>query len=108
MKTILMLLALAASALAGPVTFLWDEYDEVAEGITGFHLKVGKEAGVHSQVIAVPPDAQTITVTTLPPGRHYAVLTAVIITDTLSVESEPSNEISFVVKPKKPTNLKIN
>ena len=53
------------------------------------------------------PAAQTALIDTLKPGRYYSALVAVYTeTDGTKIESDPSNEISFVVKPNPPKNYR--
>lgn len=101
------------------VTLAWDPHPEaivsptVPVAITGFHLWQTKSQGSYN--FTGTPAAQfvpgTLTEGTIPKpglGKYCWILTAFIDETALGngiIESESSNEVCTVLKPKKPTNL---
>jgi hypothetical protein len=97
--TIGLLLFLTPTVMAQTVTFAWDAHEQAAE-LTGFKLYQAKSAGgPYTNVGTFTPGAlMTGTITRPGLGRYYYVLTAF----TPEVESDNSNEVTLVVKPKPP------
>lgn len=104
MKHILLVLFIVVivsiPAVAQNVTFAWEPHSEAAQ-LTGFHLYQSKTAGGPYTAAATFAGGATVTGSIAKPGlgRYYFVLTAY----TPEVESDYSNEVSLVVKPKKPS-----
>jgi hypothetical protein len=92
-------ITLVAVSNAQTVTFAWDAHEQAAE-LTGFKLYQAKSAGgPYTNVGTFTPGAlMTGTITRPGLGRYYYVLTAF----TPEVESDNSNEVTLVVKPKAP------
>jgi hypothetical protein len=115
MKKIFVLLAIflmvimAGQALAGQdVTFTWDPYTDPVDTVDGFKLYMATApnvAVIPANLVATIPGQSTITYkqVSVPAGQHYWVLTAFKTAGTL--ESGPSNEVSYVVKLKPPSGL---
>lgn len=103
--TLLVLILCAIPAYAQQtVTFAWDPHEEAAQ-ITGFKLYQTKQAGVYTQpAIATFTDGSVTTGTIPQPllGRYYYVLTAFKDDSGYILESDHSNEVSLVLKPKPP------
>jgi len=93
--------------------FAWDVYEE-ASSITGFYLYQSKQSGNYTEA-PVGNFSNTVTTGSIPKpssyGRYYWVLTAYYIdtsvTPNLTTESDYSNEVSTVVKPKPPKLLSV-
>jgi hypothetical protein len=102
---LLVLLLIPVSSWAGQnVKFQWDPY--TADPIVGFKLYMASAPGVAivpANLVATIPGQAVVTYTQVnaPVGIHYWVLTAY----TASLESDPSNEVSYVVKLKPPSGL---
>ena len=102
---VLTLCLLTLQANAGQdINFAWDGY--VADPITGFKLYMGSAPGVATvpaNLVATIPGQATTTYTQVntPVGKHYWVLTAY----TATLESGPSNEVTFTVNLKPPGHL---
>lgn len=104
------LLCLPAWA-AEPLKLAWDEYDEASEGTVGFYLHFGREPGEYTVKVKVEdPAAQSAVVDTLQPGRWYSSVTAFAVLGGnlggAEIESEHSNEITFILRPKKLKNYR--
>jgi hypothetical protein len=101
---ILILLLLPCAAFAQTVTFAWDPHEEAAQ-LTGFHLWQSKTAGgPYSQIATFTPGS--ITTGNIPKpglGKYYFVLTAYAP----DVESDNSNEVNLVLKPKAPRLISV-
>jgi len=104
---ILLILILTLCSFAGAgqdVKFAWDPQNDPA--VTGFKLymaSVPNVAIIPANLVATIAGSTTVTYTQLntPTGAHYWVLTAY----QGMLESGPSNEVSYIVKPKTPTGL---
>lgn len=111
MRKILFLVMLAvfvmvpACSIAGPVTAEWDlSVDDAYLGTTGgYRLYVGKVSGSLTAIPTTAKPGEKILVITLTPGRYYGAMTA-FTSDGL--ESAKTAEVSFIVVPGKPTNLR--
>ena len=103
MKTILFLL-LAVRCFAASVTVAWDKNPEAEIAYT-LEAKPGAELdpGEWKPVASTPE--LTITVTTLKPGLWSFRLRAVTLDGTL--QSDPSNIVTTIVRPDKPTGLRV-
>jgi hypothetical protein len=106
---VFLFLLLSTAAYAETVTFAWDAYSESAS-ITGFHLFQSKQSGIYgaTQVATFSPTATTGSIAKPTQyGRFYWVLTAFYldasVTPNLTTESDYSNEVNMVIKPKAPT-----
>ena len=99
----LCLILLAAPAMAQQITFAWDlSPDDSMLGATGgYRLYQSKTRGVYSAppVATVAAGVSTVSITVNALGRHYWVATAFAEDGT---ESDYSNEVSTVIKPKPP------
>jgi hypothetical protein len=99
----LCLFLLAAPAMAQQLTFAWDlsPDDSLLGAAGGYRLYQSKTRGVYSTspVATVAPGVSTISITVSALGRHYWVATAFSEDGT---ESDYSNEVSTVIKPKPP------
>ena len=106
----LILLVMVGAVLPGfsyagqDVRFTWDPY--TADPITGFKLYMASAPSVAltpSNLVATITGQSTINYTQInaPIGLKYWVLTAY----TATMESGPSNEVSYVVKLKPPSGL---
>jgi hypothetical protein len=100
---VLCLLLIAIPAMAQrQLTFAWDlSPDDSLLGAGGYRLYQSKTSGVYSAypVATVAPGISTVTLTVNAFGRHYWVATA--FTED-GAESDYSNEVSTVIKPKPP------
>lgn len=99
------LFILTASSWAGQdVKFAWDPY--TADPIVGFKLYMASAPGVAinpSNLVATITGQAAVNYTQVnaPVGQKYWVLTAY----TATMESGPSNEVSYMVKLKPPSGL---
>lgn len=104
----LFLLLFTISCSAGEVTLAWD-YDSSQEQLLGssggFRIYVSKTSMTYpsTPAISVPASARTAKIN-LSNGRWYFIATAF---DSEGNESDYSNEVSGIVKPNKPTLLRI-
>lgn len=104
--TLLLILFLPALSEAGQdVTFQWDPYTD-NEPVVGFKLYMSTApnvAVIPANLAATIPGKATTTYKQLavPSGMKYWVLTAY----TAAMESEKSNEVSYLVKLKPPSGL---
>ncbi len=102
---VFLMVLMAGAALAGQnVTFTWDSY--ISDPVTGFKLYMASTPGVAvtpaNLVATIPGQTSTLYMQpNVPPGIHYWVLTAYAT----GMESDPSNEVSYVVKLKPPSGL---
>jgi hypothetical protein len=105
LSLLIVVLLLGSAASAGQdVKFAWDPQNDPA--VTGFKLYMASTAGVavtQANLVATIPGSTVTTYTQLntPTGAHYWVLTAY----QGALESGPSNEVTYTVKPKTPTGL---
>ena len=103
MKTlipIILFLALTGSATAQTVSFAWDPHPEAA-ALAGFKLyqsKTSMSYGATPVATFIGGTLATGTIAKPGLGKYFYVLTAY----TVDVESDFSNEVSLVVKPKAP------
>lgn len=109
---IAVLFALAIPAFAqDSVTFAWDlSASEPLGAAGGYKIYASKQSGTYtpSDVIATVPAGTTeVTVdTSAYRGRYYTVATAYVIDNGEEIESGYSNEVTYVIKPHPPTNLR--
>lgn len=103
MKTLLFLLC-AVRCLATTVSLEWDKNPEAEIAYT-LEAKPGAELdpGEWTPVASTPE--LTVTVTTLKPGLWSFRLRAVTLDGTL--QSDPSNIVTTIIKPDKPQGLKV-
>lgn len=97
------LLLLAAPCMAQSITFAWDlSADDASLGAGGgYRVYMGKQSRTYTGVIcSAPPGVNTCTGTASQLGNLYFGATA-FTSD--KVESDYSNEVSQVVKPRPPT-----
>lgn len=92
---------MATSAFAQSITFQWDPHPQASE-IQGFKLYASKQSGSYTTPIATFQGG-TLTTGTIPSGilglgKQYFVLTAFVN----DIESDRSNEVNTVIKPKAP------
>jgi hypothetical protein len=106
MKTLIITLILILTAgygCAGTVTLEWDAYTDLADG---FNVYVSNSPNVVvapvNKVATITPSTATQVTFTTSNGLKYFVATAY----QGEYESVPSNEISGVVTPNKPLNLR--
>jgi hypothetical protein len=103
--SILLILLVSTVAFAGQdVKFAWDPY--TADPIVGFKLYMASAPGVaitSLNLVATITGQAAVNYTQVnaPVGQKYWVLTAY----TASMESGPSNEVSYMVKLKPPSGL---
>jgi len=113
MKKILTILAIlaifmfAGTAFADSnVTIVWDANSE--SDLAGYKLYQGTATGVYDSIVAdIPVGTEIVTVSNIPDGTYFWVLTAY---DLEGNESGPSNEVSATldsVAPGAPTILNI-
>ena len=99
----LCLFLLAAPAMAQQITFAWDlsPDDSLLGAGGGYRLYQSKTSGAYSAppVATVLPGISTVSIAVNALGRHYWVATAFAEDGT---ESDYSNEVSTVIKPKPP------
>jgi hypothetical protein len=101
----LLFAVIPACSLAGPVTAEWDlSVDDTYLGTTGgYRLYTGKVSGsLTAETVTAKAGVKTLTVQ-LPPGRYFGAMTA-FTSDGL--ESAKTTEVSFIVLPGKPTNVR--
>ena len=83
------------------VNFAWDPHSQAAD-ITGFKLYLSKQSGVYPINPAATFVGGTLTTGSIPapasPGKYFFTLTAYMP----EAESDRSNEIFLVIKPKPP------
>lgn len=101
----IIILLTATFGCAGTVTLQWDTYTDVADG---FYCYMSGTTPVNPIVAnrigtVTPTTTTTLTATGIANGLKYFVCTAYEGT----IESIPSNEVSGVVRPNKPLNLRI-
>jgi hypothetical protein len=100
---VLCLLLIAIPAMAQQqLTFAWDlSPDDSLLGAGGYHLYQSKTSGTYAgaPVATAMPGISTVTITATALGRHYWVATAFFEDGT---ESDYSNEVTAVIKPKPP------
>jgi len=97
----LMFIVLSVPCMAQTINFAWDPHTQAAD-LAGFKLYQGKTAGTYDQGLVATFTGGSLTTGSIPvpkPGRYYWVLTA-FTPD--SIESDFSNEVTMVVKPKPP------
>lgn len=100
---VLALLLLVPSAMAQSITFAWDlSVDDAKLGTGGgYRVYVGKQSRTYTGIIcSAAPGVNTCTGTAPQLGNLYFGATA-FTTD--NVESDYSNEVNTVIKPKPPT-----
>ena len=103
--TLLFIVLLSSTVFAGQdVKFAWDPY--TADPIVGFKLYMASAPGVAitpSNLVATITGQAAVNYTQInaPVGQKYWVLTAYTVT----MESGPSNEVSYMVKLKPPSGL---
>ena len=88
--------------MAQQITFVWDlSPDDSLLGAGGYRLYQSKTSGVYSAppVATVAAGVSTVSITVSALGRHFWVATAFAEDGT---ESDYSNEVSTVIKPKPP------
>jgi hypothetical protein len=85
---------IASSALAGTVTFVWDDPNLPEVGVTGYRIYYGPVSRKYVRAIATRGKVQTLTIKHLPPGRYFAAATA---HDAYGNSSQYSEEIEFNV-----------
>lgn len=95
----LSLLAVAVDA-AETITLAWDASPDAE--VTGYRLYFGPASATYTNTVDI--GAKLTTDVTLTPGTFYFVVTAYTAQ---GLESDPSNEISYSVRPGKPLNLRI-
>jgi hypothetical protein len=97
------LLLFAAPVVAQDINFAWDlSPDDALLGASGgYRLYSSKQSGSYtgSPVVTVPPGATTASIARPGLGRYYFVATAF---DSEGNESDYSNEVTTVIKPKPP------
>lgn len=107
--SIMLLVALPLMAQTGTVTFAWDSHPESA-AIDGFKLYQTKQSMNYTTTPVATYTPGALTTGTIPKptsfGRYYFVLTAfktdTSVSPSVLIESDYSNEVSLVVKPKAP------
>lgn len=103
--TLILILTLCSIAGAGQdIKFQWDPY--TTDPIVGFKLYMAGAPGVSpttANLVAAISGQATIAYTQVnaPAGVHYWVLTAY----TATMESDPSNEVTYTIKLKPPGHL---
>lgn len=103
--TMILILSLCSIVNAGQdVKFAWDPY--TADPIVGFKLYMASAPSVAitpSNLVATITGQSAVTYTQVnaPVGQKYWVITAY----TATMESGPSNEVSYIVKLKPPSGL---
>lgn len=101
--TLLLVLSGVCYAQAPSVTLAWDLSTSEPLGTGGgYKCYTSKNSMVYGSTPSgsVLPGINTVTLTPLPYGRNYFVCTAFVADGT---ESDYSNEVSTVIKPKPPT-----
>ena len=101
----MMFAVIPACVIAGPVTAEWDlSIDDAYLGATGgYRLYTGKVSGALTAATITAKAGEKALTIVLPPGRYFGAMTA-FTSDGL--ESGKTAEVSFVVLPGKPTNIR--
>jgi hypothetical protein len=102
-----LLFAVAIPAAAQTVNFAWDPHDQASQ-IAGFRLYMTKASGGYTGTPVATFTPGTATAGSIPQpalGRYFFVLRAFIDDPAGAVESDNSNEVTLVLKPKPPRLL---
>lgn len=102
---LLVFLGFISVACAGTVNLAWDTYTDVADGFYCYMDSTSPVNPIVSNRIGTitPTTTTTLTATGVANGLKYFVCTAFAG----AIESVPSNEVSGIVRPNKPLNLRI-
>lgn len=103
--SICLLFSVSLFAQNGSISFAWDTHTEAAQ-ITGFKLYQSKTSGSYTLGSPVATFVGgTLTTGTIPKpglGKYFWVLTAYLTDGNGTIESDFSNEVYLVIKPKPP------